>query len=98
MIRGVLLLVALIAWLTMLVSMFAIFVCGFATARHRLPSAPRRWIVVLNKYYSIWYPDQLSANGLVWRARWKGFSWAFFCSAGAFIICVGFLALYPNRN
>jgi hypothetical protein len=97
MIRGVLLLAALIAWLTMLTSMFAIFVCGFLAARYRLPSAPRRQSVAYNKFNAIWFPDQLSAKGLEWRQRWKCFSWAFFGSAAAFIIFAGVLALDPNR-
>jgi hypothetical protein len=97
MIRGVLFLAALIAWLTMVASMFAIFVCGFAAARNRLPSAPRHWIVALNKFNAIWFPDQLSTKGLAYRGRWIRFSWAFFGSAAAFIICTGLLALYPDR-
>lgn len=97
MIRRVLLLAALIAWLTMVASMFAIFVCGFAAAGNRLPSAPRRWLVALNKYTAIWFPDQLSTKGLAYRGRWIRFSWAFFGSAAAFIISVSLLALYPNR-
>ena len=96
MIRGLLFAGALIAWLTALISMFAILVCGFAAARNRLTSAPRHWIVALNKYNAIWFPDQLSAKGLAYRARWICFSWAFFGSAAAFIICVGLPARLAN--
>jgi hypothetical protein len=41
MIRGVLFLAALIAWLTMGTSMIAITVCAIAATRNRLPDAPR---------------------------------------------------------
>jgi hypothetical protein len=41
MIRGVLFLAALIAWLTMGTSMIAIAVCAIAATRNRLPDAPR---------------------------------------------------------
>jgi hypothetical protein len=98
MIRGLLFFGALIAWLTMVTSMFAIVVCAIAAERNRLPAAPRHWIVALNKYNAICFPDQLSAKGLVYRARWKRFSWAFFGSAAAFVVCVGLLALYPNHG
>jgi hypothetical protein len=96
MIRGLLFLAALIAWLSTVTSMIAIAVCAIAAARNRLPAAPRRWIVALNKYNAILYPDQLSANGLEWRARWVRFSWAFFGSLAAFIICLGLIALHAR--
>ena len=96
MIRGVLFLAALIAWLTMVTSMIAIAVCAIAAARNRLPTAPRHWLVELKKYNAILYPDQLSANGLEWRARWVRFSWSFFGSLAAFVICLSLLALHAN--
>jgi hypothetical protein len=98
MIRGILFFGALIAWLTLLTSMLVILVCAFAAARNRLPSAPRHWIVALNKFSAIWFPERLSAKGLVYRARWIRFCWAFFGSAAAFIICAGLLALLANHN
>jgi hypothetical protein len=98
MIRGVLFLAALIAWLTAVTSMIAIAVCAVAAARNRLPAAPRLWLVEMKKYNAILYPDQLSANGLAWRARWVWFSWAFFGSLAAFIICLGLLALHANLS
>jgi hypothetical protein len=78
--------------------MIAIAVCAVAAAHNRLPAAPRRWLVVLKRYNAILYPDQLSAEGLVWRVRWVRFSWAFFGSVAAFIICLGLLALYANPS
>jgi uncharacterized membrane protein YeiB len=96
MIRGVLFLAALIAWLTMVTSMIAITVCAIAATRNRLPDAPRHWLVELKKYHAILYPDQFSTNGLKWRAKWVWFSWAFFGSFAALIICVGLLALYAK--
>jgi hypothetical protein len=72
MIRAVLFLAALIAWLTMVTSMIAITVCAIAATRNRL--APRHWLVELKKYHAILYPDQLSTNGLKWRAKWVWFS------------------------
>jgi hypothetical protein len=98
MVRGLLFLAALIAWITMVTSMIAITVCAIAAARHRLPAASRRWLVALKKYNAILYPDQLSAEGLVWRVRWVWFSWAFFGSVAAFILCLGLLALRANLS
>jgi hypothetical protein len=42
---------------------------GIRAAGHRSPDAPRRWMVVLNRWNAAWFADQLDEIGLAYRRR-----------------------------
>ena len=71
MLRTSLLIIAGIAWLVLMGSMLPMMYYMARGAYSRVSDAPYRWVIHINPYTAIWFPDQLSEEGLKFRGGFK---------------------------
>lgn len=77
-------------------AMVAMFVMAYASIRAGLNLADNRrprWMVRLNRFNAVWYPDQLSPDGLRYYALHRRASRVFFGGIAAFLLLGGIGAM-----
>jgi hypothetical protein len=89
---------AALSWLSFIASMFTASYFGVRASLNRNPGKSHRWLVRINRFNAVYFPDELSPIGLEFRAKGQTAAKVMAVSALTFVATLAIWSATSNPN